>query len=169
MDQIVLLTQNIENYFETKKKAGVVFVNLTEAYDTVWHRGLTCKLLWLPHNKHMFRMIVELVQNRSFTLTAGDSKQSRLRRLKTAFFGDRFWLPFYSTSICTTSPPRFPEILLMQTIWHFCTLLETGRTWRGLLSFYPTPSYLGMKLNRLLTFRNHLVALRETTLCSSHC
>ena len=30
----------------------------------------------------MVRMIMELVQNRSFTLTTGDSKQSRLRRLK---------------------------------------------------------------------------------------
>ena len=26
-------------------KAGAVFVNLTVAYDIVWHRGLTCKLL----------------------------------------------------------------------------------------------------------------------------
>ena len=36
VDQVVLLTQNIENYFEAKKKAGAVFINLTAAYDTVW-------------------------------------------------------------------------------------------------------------------------------------
>ena len=30
----------------------------------------------------MVRMIMELVRNRSFTLTTGDSKQSRLRHLK---------------------------------------------------------------------------------------
>ena len=30
----------------------------------------------------MVRMIMELVRNRSFTLTIGDNKQSRLRRLK---------------------------------------------------------------------------------------
>ena len=30
----------------------------------------------------MVRMIMELVRNQSFTLTTGDSKQSRLRRLK---------------------------------------------------------------------------------------
>ena len=30
----------------------------------------------------MVRMIMELVRNRSFTLTTGESKQSRLRRLK---------------------------------------------------------------------------------------
>ena len=82
IDQVVLLTQNIEDSFEAKKKAGAVFVNLTAAYDTVWHRGLTCKLLRLLPDKHMVRMIMELVRNRSFTLTTGDSKQSRLHRLK---------------------------------------------------------------------------------------
>ena len=47
VDQVVLLTQNIEDSFKAKKKAGAVFVNLTAAYDTVWHRGITCKLLRL--------------------------------------------------------------------------------------------------------------------------
>ena len=42
VDQVVLLTQNIENSFDGKKKADAVFVDLTAAYDTVWHRGLTC-------------------------------------------------------------------------------------------------------------------------------
>ena len=35
VDQIVLLTQNIEDSFEAKKKAGAIFINLTAAYDTV--------------------------------------------------------------------------------------------------------------------------------------
>ena len=82
VDQVVLLTQNTEDYFEAKKKTGAVFINLTAAYDTIWHRGLTCKLLRLLPDKHMVRMIMELVRNRSFTVTTGDSKPSRLRRLK---------------------------------------------------------------------------------------
>ena len=82
VDQVVLLTQNIEDSFEAKKKAGALFVNLTATYDTVWHRGLTCKLLRLRPDEHMVRMIMELVRNRSFTLTTGESKQSRLRRFK---------------------------------------------------------------------------------------
>ena len=82
INQVVLLTQNIEDSFEAKKKTGAVFIDLTAAYDTVWHRGLTCKLLRLIPDKHMVKMIMELVRNRSFTLTTGDSKQSRLRRLK---------------------------------------------------------------------------------------
>ena len=82
VDQVVLLTQNINDTFEVKKKASAVFVDLTAAYDTVWHRGLTCKLLRLLPDKHMVKMIMELVRNRSFTLTTNDSKQSRLCRLK---------------------------------------------------------------------------------------
>jgi len=39
------LTQDIEDSFSAKKKAGAAFVDLTPAYDTVWHSGFTCKLL----------------------------------------------------------------------------------------------------------------------------
>ena len=81
INQVVRLTQNIEDSFEAKKQAGAIFVDLTAAYDTVW-RGLTCKLLRLLADKHMVKMIMELVRNRSFTLSTGDSKQSRLRHLK---------------------------------------------------------------------------------------
>ena len=35
VDQVVLLTQSIEDFFEAKKKAGAVFVDLTAAYDNV--------------------------------------------------------------------------------------------------------------------------------------
>ena len=80
VDQVVLLTQNI--LLRQKKNAGAVFVDLTAAYDTVWHRGLTCKLLRLLPDKHMVQMIMELVWNRSFSITTADSKPSRLRRLK---------------------------------------------------------------------------------------
>ena len=82
VDQVLLLTQNNQDSFEAKKNAGAVFIDLTATYDTVWHRGLTCKLLRLLPDKQMVKMIMELVRNRSFTFTTGDSKQSRLRRLK---------------------------------------------------------------------------------------
>ena len=47
VDQTVLLIKKIEGSLEAKKKAGAVFVDLTAVYNTVWHRGLTCKLLRL--------------------------------------------------------------------------------------------------------------------------
>ena len=57
-----------------------MFVDLTAAYDTAWYRGLICKQ-FLPE-RHMVHMIMEMVGNRSFTLTTGNGKRSRLRRLK---------------------------------------------------------------------------------------
>ena len=98
LDQVVLLTKNIEDSFETKKKADALFVNLTAAYDTVWHRGLTCKLLRLLPDKHMVKMIMELVRHRSFTLTTDDSKQSWLRHLKNGVPQGSVWLSSYLTS-----------------------------------------------------------------------
>ena len=38
VDKVTLLTQHLEDSFEAKEKAGVVFVDLTAVYDTVWHR-----------------------------------------------------------------------------------------------------------------------------------
>jgi len=76
------LTQDMEDSFSGEKKAGAVFVDLTAAYDIVWHRGLTCKLLRLLPDRHMVHMIMEMVSNRSFTLTTGNGQRSRLRRLK---------------------------------------------------------------------------------------
>ena len=38
VDQVTLLTQDLEDSFQAKAKAGVVLLDLTVAYDTVWHR-----------------------------------------------------------------------------------------------------------------------------------
>ena len=51
-------------------------------WDTVWHGGLTCKLLRLLPDRHMVRMIMEMVGDGSFTLTTGNGIRSRLRCLK---------------------------------------------------------------------------------------
>ena len=45
---------------------------------------LTCKLLRSLPDRHMVHMIMEMVGNRSFTFTTGNSKRSRLRRLKNS-------------------------------------------------------------------------------------
>jgi len=82
VDQVPLLTQDIEDSFSGKMRAGAVFVDLTAADDTVWPRGLTCKLLRLLHDRHMVRMIHGDGSNRSFTLTTGNGKRSTLRRFK---------------------------------------------------------------------------------------
>jgi hypothetical protein len=43
-DQVAALTTYIENGFQQQLKTGTVFLDLTAAYDTVWHTGLLAKL-----------------------------------------------------------------------------------------------------------------------------
>jgi len=70
------------------EKAKAVFVDLplqqpTTLYPhSIWHHDLICKLLRLLPDRHMVRMITEMVGNRSCTLTTGNGKQSSLQRLK---------------------------------------------------------------------------------------
>ena len=200
VDQVVLLTKNIENSFETKKKTGAVFVDLTAAYDTVWHHGLSCKLLRLLPDKHMVRMIMELFRNRSFTFTTGDSKQSRLRGLKNDIpQGSVLALllfKIYKYNLPSTISRKFAfadDLALLHSSgnWKYLegtlsqdmtTLSAYFQTWRLKLShikmvtaaFYlnnreikrvcPTPTYHGVKLDRSLAFRHHLVALHKKTI-----
>jgi len=68
------LTQEIEDSFSAKKKAGAVFVDLTAAYDTV----SIAPHLQTPTCWHMVSFVMELVRNRSFTLTTANGLRSRL-------------------------------------------------------------------------------------------
>ena len=121
----------MEHSFERKKKA-VVFVNLIAAYDTVWHRGLTCKLLRLLPDKHMVRMIMELFQNRSFTLTTGDNKQSRLRRLENDVPQGSILAPLLFNIYTYDLPSMISRKFAYADDLALLHFLETGRTWRGL-------------------------------------
>ena len=82
VDQVTLLTQDIEDSFQNNEKAGVVFLDLTAAYDTVWHRGLHLKLLRIIPDRHMVGFIMEMLSNRSFVVHTNDGQRSRLRIMK---------------------------------------------------------------------------------------
>ena len=209
VDPVVLLTQNIKDSFKAKKKTGAVFINLTAAYDTVWHRGLTCKLLRLLPDKHMIKMIMELVRNQSFTLTTGDSKQSRLCHLKTGVPQGSVLAPLlfniYTYDLPSMISRKFAyadDLALLHSSGNWkdlegtlsqdmSTLSGYLQIWRlkrshtktvmaafhlnnqeakcelkvynngRLLPFCPTLTYLGIKLDRSLMFRHHLVALHK--------
>jgi len=122
VDQLTLLTQDIKDSFSAKKKAGAVYVDLTAAYDTVWHHGLTCKLLQLLPDRHMVHMITDMVVNRSFTFNfpetifTGNNKRSMIRRVKNVVPQGFVLTHFSSTSTCLTCQPPSPESMHMLTI-----------------------------------------------------
>ena len=47
VDQVTLLTQNIEDRFTAENKAGAAFVDPPPAYNTIRHRELIYKLFHL--------------------------------------------------------------------------------------------------------------------------
>jgi len=57
----------IENY-ERRRKAGLVLVDRTAAYDTVWHQGLALKLLQTIPDQHLVRFTSSIISNHSFNL-----------------------------------------------------------------------------------------------------
>lgn len=81
MDQVTLLTHGIEDSFQAKEKARIVLLDLTAAYDTVWHCGLHLKVLRTIPDRHMVKFLMEMLSNCSFILRTSDGQQSRLRRL----------------------------------------------------------------------------------------
>ena len=81
-NQVTLLTDDIEAGFEALKKVGVVLVDLTAAYDTVWLRGLHLKLLRTIPDGQMVSFIMELLSSRSFKLRTSDGQVSGLRCLR---------------------------------------------------------------------------------------
>ena len=82
VDQVTLLTQYIEDSFQHNDKAGVVFLDLTAAYDTVWHRVLHLTLLRIIPDRRMVGFIMEMLSNRSFVVHTSDGQHSRLRIMK---------------------------------------------------------------------------------------
>jgi len=74
-DQVLALSIFIENGFQLKQKTGAVFLDLTAAYDTVWHLGLHLKLskvlpTWVVDTVAMF------LRDRRFRVHMGDKTSS---------------------------------------------------------------------------------------------
>ena len=72
---------DIELASDGNLKCGVVFVDQTAAYATVWHRGIILKLLRMLPNRHMVRLISELISNHIVVMKTSDDQQSRLKRI----------------------------------------------------------------------------------------
>jgi len=113
VDQVTLLTQDIEDSFSAKK-AGAVFVDLTAAYDTVWHRGLTCKLPQLLYlidkwSAWSWRWLAIAASPLPPEMANGTGYDAS----RTASHRNLSWHPFSSTSTSLTCQPSSPQSMHM--------------------------------------------------------
>ena len=79
-DQVLDLTTYIERGFQERKKTGVVFMDLTAAYDTVWKNGLLLKLYKTLKCSQTVKLIEEMLSNRKFRVFLGE-KSSKIQTL----------------------------------------------------------------------------------------
>ena len=59
-----------------------MFLDLTAAYNSVWHKGLHLNLIKCIRCKHMTDFIMDLLYTRSFVLSTSDGHKSKPFRLK---------------------------------------------------------------------------------------
>ena len=118
LEQVTRMSQDIEDCFENKNKAGAVFINLTAAYDTVCHRGLSCKLLRLLSNRHMIRMMMNLIYKIAvLPLPTEEEKKAGCDDSKMAFLRVLFWIHSFSTFTSMTSHQQLLSYMPMPMIW----------------------------------------------------
>ena len=179
-------------------------VDLTAAYDTVWHQGLVLKLLRTILDCHLVRFIINILLNCSFKLKTSAGQISRLRILKNGLPQGSTLSPIlfniHISDISTTVSHQYCYANDMALLYfHKCwpKVEETpSRDMDGFADFFqtcrlklnssktastpfhlknhearrqlnicvhgntlphnPHPRHFGVKLDRLLTYRQHI-------------
>ena len=91
-----------------------------------------CKFLRTLPDRHVVSFIMELVRNRSFTLTTGNGVHSWLRRLKNGFLQKLVLAPLLFNIYTHDLPVTVARKLVYETTWPSCTLRKTDSRWRKL-------------------------------------
>ena len=109
-DQLTLLTQDIEDAFQEKKKVLAVFFDMSKAFDKVWKEGLLLKLRRAGVHGKMYKWLINFLFNRTARVKVDGmiSKQVKLREGATqgGVVLPTLFLVYISDNISDTTVPR---------------------------------------------------------------
>ena len=204
-EQVLALTSSIEASFENKLKTGAVFVDLSAAYDTVWHTGLMCKLSNIIKCRATLRLLHKMTGKRFFSVCIGQ-QTSKCRTVSNGVPQGSVLAPSlfnmyisdlprttsnrygYADDLAITTEASSFEMLetrlgqdisrlhsffktwylkmnptkTFSTVFHLSnkhanrTLDVYNSTGNYILKKEPLPKYLGITLDRSLTYKQHI-------------
>jgi len=73
VQQLLRITEHINTAFEKHCHTGVVFIDISKAFDKVWHEGLLFKLKSINTPSYLFNTIKSFLLNRQFTVKINDN------------------------------------------------------------------------------------------------
>ena len=73
-DNLIFVTQNIQECINRKKKVCRIFVDISKAIDKVWHDGLIYKLVKLKAPVYLLIFIMSFLKDRRYRISVNKSK-----------------------------------------------------------------------------------------------
>lgn len=205
VEQCHRVVDYIKHSFEEKKYCSAVFIDVSQAFDRVWHQGLLYKLkLFFPIN--IYVLIMSFIKTRSFLVQVGE-ESSQYGHIYTgvpqgSVLGPLLYIIFTydlpviddglsgtfaddTAFLCShkdaTEASRRLQVHL-NNVYQWCTRwkIKVNSSKSSHISFtlnksdcppvsfggetlpqYNTIKYLGLHLDRRLTFRDHIKAKRK--------
>lgn len=71
--QVLRLVEFIQEGFQHKDHSGCIFLDISKAFDRVWHEGLLFKLVQLRTPQYLVLLLHSFLQNRSFRIKIGST------------------------------------------------------------------------------------------------
>lgn len=88
--QLQRTSEIIVHGFENKQYTTAVFLDLTQAFDNVWHKGLAIKLKALDLPAYLFKTITSFLSDRTFQIKI-DTDLSLRHKIKSGVPQDQSW------------------------------------------------------------------------------
>ena len=95
-DNLLMVTQKVQEWLNRVKKACGVFFDIYQAFDKVWHAGLIYKLVHLNVPLYLIQFIKSFLSGRTFRVKEGDTySEITLRIFGLELLKDQILLKYF--------------------------------------------------------------------------